>query len=305
MDIRKRQNTKNTLKRYWQLYLLMIPPLLYVLVFKYLPMLGLQIAFKDYRFDMGVWGSPWVGLKHFKAFFTSYQFKRLMSNTIGLSLYSLLAGFLPPLILAIALNYCTSKIYSKSVQMVTYLPHFISTVLWVGLVMQILSTNGIVNNIIQALGGEAIGFLNKPEYFKTIYVGSEILQNSGYSAIVYLAALAGVDQELYEAAIVDGASIWKRIWYIDLPSIMPTAVVMLILKTSSVLNVGFERVHLLQNPLNISKADVISTYVYNIGLQNMQLSFSTAIGFMQSFISLFLVVIVNKISNKVTGSGLF
>jgi len=268
-------------------------------------MLGLQIAFKDYRFDLGIWGSEWVGLKHFKNFFNSYQFKRLMLNTIGISLYSLIMGFWPPILLAISLNYCGNKFLRKSVQMITYLPHFVSTVLWVGIATQIMSINGIVNSVIRLLGGTAIEFLNKPQYFNTIYVFSGVLQNFGYGAIVYLAALTEINPELYEAAIIDGASILKRIWYIDLPSIVPTAVIMLILRTSNILSVGFEKVYLLQNPLNISASDVISTYVYNIGLLNMQYSFSTAIGFMQSFISLFLVVIVNKISEKLTESSLF
>jgi putative aldouronate transport system permease protein len=305
MEATKRRNAGKMFRRYWQLYLLLLLPLAYVVIFKYLPMFGLQIAFKDYRFDKGIGGSEWVGLKHFMTFFTSYQFSRLMLNTIGLSMYALIAGFLPPILFAVSLNYCRRKWVGKSVQMITYLPYFISTVLWVSIVMQFLSANGIINTLITDLGADRIDFMNKPEYFKTIYVISGIVQGLGYGAIVYLAALAGVSVELYEAATIDGASIWQRIWHIDLPSIVPTAVVMLILRTSNILSVGFEKVYLMQNPLNMSSSDVIATYVYNIGMLNMQYSFSTAIGFMQSFVSLILVLIVNKISKTLTESSLF
>ncbi len=217
----KWENAIKNMKRHWQLYFIILPPLAYIIIFRYIPMLGVQIAFKDYDLVKGIWKSPWVGFKHFKNFISSYQFKRLMLNTIGLSVYQVVAGFLPPIMLAIALNYMYNEAVRKTVQMVTYMPYFISTVLIVSIMFQVLSVNGLVNKIIKLFTGRTIHFLGDPKWFKTIYVFSGIWQNTGYNAIIYLAALAGINQELYEAAIVDGASIWQRIWYIDIPGILP------------------------------------------------------------------------------------
>lgn len=293
------------IKRHWQLYLVILLPVLYLIVFQYIPMIGVQIAFKDYNLSKGIFESPWVGMKHFKSFISSYQFSRLMINTLGLSVYQIVAGFAPPIILAIALNYCTRKFFSKSVQMITYMPHFISTVLLVTIVFQVLSINGLVNNVIKLIGFEPIHFLGEPNWFKSIYVWSGIWQNTGYNAIIYLAAIAGINQELYEAATVDGASIWQRIWHIDIPGIMPTAIVLLILSTARVLNIGFEKVFLLQNNLNMQTSDIISTYVYRIGLVSMQYSYSAAIGLLQSVVSLILITVVNSISRRVSENSLW
>jgi len=301
----KKAKTISYLKRYWQLYALLILPMTFLIIFRYWPMLGAQIAFRNYRFDMGIWGSPWVGLQHFRTFFNSHQFSRLMFNTMALSLYSMFAGFLPPVILAICINYCVQKRIGKTVQMATFLPFFISNVLWMGLVTQFISTNGLFNSFLLNFGIGPIQFLNRPEYFMHIFVISNIVQNTGHGAIVYIAALVGVSPEMHEAAIMDGASIWKRIWHIDIPSILPTIIVLLILRTGSILDLSFEQVFLLQNPLNISRSDVIATHVYQLGLINMQFSYAAAIGLFQSVISLALVVIVNQISQKLTNSSLF
>lgn len=304
----RRQHRKNklrTIKRHWQLYLIILLPLIYLVVFKYMPIIGSQIAFRDYNFRDGIWHSPFAGLKYFKMFFASPQFSRLMINTLGLSAYGIIIGVFPPILLAIALNYVRVRWFGKTVQMVTYMPYFISTVLVVGILTQILSLTGPVNHLIQVLGGQAIHFMGEPKFFKTLYVFSDVWQKTGYNAVIYISALAAVDQELHEAATVDGASIWQRIRYIDIPSILPTAVILLIMSCGHILTIGYEKVLLLQNDLNMATSDIISTYVYRIGLNSMQYSYSTAIGIFQSLVSLILLVIVNKISDKVSETSLF
>jgi len=293
------------IKKHWQLYFVILIPLSYIIIFKYIPMLGAQIAFKNYNIGKGIWGSPWVGFKHFIDFFRSYEFKRLIINTAGLSVYQTLAGFVPPIILAVSLNYAENRVIRKTVQMVTYMPYFISTVILVSIMFQLLSINGMVNQVVKAIIGEPIQFLGEPKWFKTIYVWSGIWQTTGYNAIIYLAALAGIDQTLYEAAIVDGASIWKRIWYIDIPGILPTAIILLIMSTARILEVGFEKVYLLQNNMNIQSSDVISTYVYRVGLVSMQYSYSSAIGLFQSVISLIMLTLVNAVARKVSETSLW
>ena len=304
----RRQHRKNklrTIKRHWQLYLIILLPLIYLVVFKYMPIIGSQIAFRDYNFRDGIWHSPFAGLKYFKMFFASPQFSRLMINTLGLSAYGIIIGVFPPILLAIALNYVRVRWFGKTVQMVTYMPYFISTVLVVGILTQILSLTGPVNHLIQALGGQAIHFMGEPKLFKTLYVFSDVWQKTGYNAVIYISALAAVDQELHEAATVDGANIWQRIRYIDIPSILPTAVILLIMSCGHILTIGYEKVLLLQNDLNMATSDIISTYVYRIGLNSMQYSYSTAIVIFQSLVSLILLVIVNKISDKVSETSLF
>jgi putative aldouronate transport system permease protein len=302
---RKDQYLKRDIFKHWQLYLLMIPPLMWVIIFRYAPMYGLQIAFKDYMIRRGFWGSPWAGLKYFKEFIGSYYFPRLLGNTIGISLYGMIAGFFPPIILAVALNECKIRFLKKPVQLITYAPHFISTVVITGILIQLLSTGGIVNSIIASLGGKRISFLGEPALFKSIYVWSGVWQGTGYSSIIYLAALAGINPEMQEAAYIDGASIWQRIWFIDLPEILPTAMILLILSAAGLLNVGFEKIFLLQNPLNMSSSDVISTYTYRIGLVDMNYSMATAVGLFQSVVSLIFMGTVNQISKKVTNSALW
>lgn len=294
--------------RHWQLYLLMLLPIIWVIMFRYVPIWGSQIAFKDYKLALGVEGSPWAEpiYKHFLKFFKSNQFSRLMINTVGLSLYNILAGIFPPIILAIALNYCSSRFFSKTVQLVTYMPYFISTVLVVSILTQMLSLSGAVNKLIEALGGTPIQFLSKPEWFKTLYVFSELWQKTGYNAVVYIAALAAISPELHEAAIVDGANIWQRILHVDIPGIMPTMITLTILACGRILTMGYEKVLLMQNLQNMRASDVISTYVYRIGIaEGMQFSYSTAIGLFQSVVSLMMLTLVNGISRKVSDSSLW
>ena len=294
--------------RHWQLYLLMLLPIIWVIMFRYVPIWGSQIAFKDYKLALGVEGSPWAEpvFKHFIKFFKSNQFSRLMINTVGLSLYNILAGLFPPIILAIALNYCSSRFFSKTVQLVTYMPYFISTVLVVSILTQMLSLSGAVNKLIEAMGGTPIQFLSKPEWFKTLYVFSELWQKTGYNAVVYIAALAAISPELHEAAIVDGANIWQRILHVDIPGIMPTMITLTILACGRILTMGYEKVLLMQNLQNMRASDVISTYVYRIGIaEGMQFSYSTAIGLFQSVVSLMMLTLVNGISRKVSDSSLW
>lgn len=294
------------IKKNWQLYAIIALPVLIILIFSYGPMYGLQIAFKDFMPTKGIAGSEWVGLKHFKTFVTSYQFGRLIKNTLCISLYSLIANFPAAIILAVAVNECKCKWYKKTVQMITYAPHFISTVVMAGIVLMVLSPySGIVNNIIQMFGGERIDFMAKPEYFKNIYVWSGVWQTMGFSSIIYISALAGIDPTLHEAAVVDGASRWQRIWNVDLPGIAPTIIIMLIMNCGHIMTVGHEKILLLQNSVNMSSSDVISTYVYRMGLENAQYSFSTAVGLFNAVINCAMLLLVNKIANKVSETSLW
>ncbi|WP_253299407.1 ABC transporter permease [Paenibacillus barcinonensis] len=295
-----------SLKKHWELYLLVLPPVLYLLIFKYIPMVGVQIAFKDFSVVKGIWGSPWVGFKHFEAFFESPNFWLLIKNTIGISFYSLLAGFPIPILLALALNEIRTGYFKKTVQMVTYAPHFISTVVMVSIIILMLSPHvGVVDKLFSMLGFPMTNFMGIPEYFKSIYVWSGVWQGMGYSSIIYIAALAGVDPSLYEAAKMDGASRLRKIWHIDLPTLVPVTVIMLILSLGSIMGVGFEKIYLMQNPLNTSASEVISTYVYKVGLIGANFSFSSAVGLFNSVINLILLIIVNGISRKVSENSLW
>ncbi|WP_082562632.1 ABC transporter permease [Paenibacillus sp. Root444D2] len=299
---------RKQMKKSWQLYALLALPVIYVLVFKYYPMYGAQIAFKDYIASKGVAGSEWVGLKHFIRFFNSYEFVKLMKNTLIISLYSLLAGIPFPIILALSLNYVKNQLFKKSVQMITYAPHFISVVVMVGIVMELLDPrNGLVNMLLGQLGFEPINFMARPEYFSSIYVWSGIWQNVGFSCIIYLAALAGVDPAQHEAAVIDGASKFQRMLHIDLPSIVPVMIILLILNTGHILDLGFEKVLLLQNPLNARTSEVIDTFVYKVGLasQAMNYSYSTAINLFKSVIGLILLISVNQMAKKAKQESLW
>lgn len=301
-----RLTAQRSLRRHWQLYLLMLPPLLYFVIFRYVPMVNAVIAFKDYNVIKGIWGSPWVGMKHFEMFFNNPVFWTLLENTLTLSLYALLVGFPFPILLAIALNEVRDGLFKRSVQMVTYAPYFISTVVMVSMIMLLFAPRlGIVNVGLQNIGVTPPNFLGSPDWFPSIYVWSGVWQNSGYSAIVYLAALASIDPTLYEAAKVDGASRWQKIIYIDLPGIMPVAVIILILTVGSLLAIGFEKVYLLQNPLNLSASEIIPTYVYKIGLLNANYSFATAVGLFNSVINMILLVLVNAWARRVSDYSLW
>lgn len=289
--------SKKNIVRSRQLYLLILPSLVYFIVFHYAPMYGVQIAFKDFIASKGIFGSPWVGLEHFMRFFSSFYFWQLIKNTIGISILSLIANFPFPIILALLLNEVKEGLFKRTIQIITYAPHFISTVVLVGIILAFLSPqNGIINQFLVLLGGERVNFMVNPRLFKPIYVLSGIWQHCGWGSIIYLAALSNVDIQLHESAMIDGASRLQRIWHINIPGIIPTMIILLILNAGFIMNVGFEKVFLLQNPLNIETSEVISTYVYKVGLLQAQYSFSAAVGMFNSVINFTLLVIVNRIA---------
>lgn len=293
-------------KKNWQLYLIILPSLVYLIIFKYVPMAGVQIAFKNFMVTKGIWGSDWIGFKHFIDFFHLPIFWRIIKNTSLLSLYSLLLGFPAPIILALALNELKNGVFKRTVQLVTFAPYFISTVIMVSIIMLFLSPQlGIVRILADTFGFPAENIMSKPEYFKTVYVLSDIWQFTGYASVIYIAALAGVDPHLYEAVKVDGASRFQRMLHIDLPSLMPTAVVLLILNAGQIMNVGFEKVYLMQNAINVGASEVISTYVYKMGLVGANFSFSAAVGLFNAIVNLLLLIIVNYVARKNSETSLW
>ncbi len=295
-----------SLRKHWQLYVLVMPPVLYFIMFKYIPMANAVLAFKDYNVMKGIWGSPWVGMKYFNMFFENPVFFSLLKNTLLISLYSLAVGFPVPIILALALNEVKNKTFKRTVQLVTYAPYFISTVVMVSIIMLFLTPNqGIVNMLLERVGIDSINFLGNPNLFRSVYVWSDVWQGSGYAAVIYLAALAGVDPSLYEAAKVDGASRLQKIWYVDLPGILPTTVIILILSLGNIMGVGFEKIYLLQNPLNTATSEIIATYVYKIGLLNANYSFATAVGLFNSVVNLILLALVNAVARRTSRTSLW
>lgn len=300
------KRVQKVLKRDWQLLVLCALPVLYFIVFHYIPMYGVQIAFKDFKATDGIWGSAWVGFKHFKRFFASSQFVSLIKNTLGLSLLQILLGFPVPIILAIMLNQVKNQRFRKFAQSILYCPHFISIVVLAGMLYIFLSPrNGIVNTIIKMLGGEAIFFLGEAKYFKLTFVISGIWQNAGWSAIIYIAALAGISPDLYEAAQVDGANKWQRIRHIDIPGIMPTIIMMLIMEIGKVMSLGFQKAYLLQNAQNLSASEIISTYIYKVGMLDAQYSYSAAVNLFNNVINIILLVTFNKLAKKLTDNSLW
>ncbi len=303
---RRRSEVQRRIRRNWDLYLLMLPVLAYFVIFNYWPMLWVQIAFKNFYAVKGIWGSPWVGWAHFERFFRSYQFWRLIRNTLGISLMQLVLGFPIPILLALMLNEVRSKFFKKSVQMVTYAPHFVSNVVLVGMLIVFLSpSTGNVNKIIELLGGKPIFFMAETGWFKPLYVMSNIWQNAGWGSIIYMAALANIDPQLYEAADMDGASKLQKIKYVALPGILPTAIILMILETGRMMNVGFEKAFLMQNPANLEAGEIISTYVYKVGLLNAQYSFAAAVGLFNAVVNIGLLVTVNQISKRVSATSLW
>ncbi|WP_394018469.1 ABC transporter permease [Anaerococcus cruorum] len=294
------------LKRYWQLYIFLLPALIYFLIFHYGPMYGVQIAFKKYMPSLGITGSPWVGFEHFKKFFDSYYFTDLIKNTLGISIYELILGFPMPIILALVFNELKNGFFKKFTQTVTYAPHFISTVVIVGMLVSFLSpSTGIINHIIAAFGGNRHAFLEDPKWFKTIYVLSGIWQNTGWNTIIYMSALAGVNPELHEAAAIDGASRFQRLLYINLPALVPTMIILLIMNFGSIMSMGYEKILLMQNPLNMAASNVISTFTYQQGLIDANYSYAAAVGLFNAAINAILLLSVNKITRKVTDIGLW
>ncbi len=292
-------------KRNHSLYILVVPVLIFYLIFHYKPMYGAIIAFKDYTPALGVSGSPWVGLSNFTRFFTGPYFWRLLRNTLLISIYNLIFGFPAPIILALLLNEVRSKKFKGIAQTITYLPHFISMVVVTGMITNFCMTSGLFNDIIEFFGGKRSPLLQNPSLYRPIYVTSGIWQEVGWGSIIYLSALAGVDSELYEAAAIDGAGKWKQLIHVTMPSIMPTIIIMLILKMGSLMSIGYEKTILLYNPSTYETADVISSYVYRVGLVELNWSYSTAIGLFNSVVNCALLVITNKISKKCSDTSLW
>ena len=293
------------LKKYKTLYLLIIPVVIWYILFCYKPMYGVIIAFKDYRPGLGIADSKWVGFKHFKQFFESFYFGRTLKNTLVISLSQIIFGFPAPIIFALLLNEIKNMKFKRITQTISYMPHFISMVVVAGMIRVLTSQNGIITSLLSVFGVEQVALLTKQEYFVPIYVISGIWQQLGWSAIIYIAALAGVDQELYEAAKIDGANRWKQTIHITLPSITGTIMIMLLLRLGSIMNVGFEKVILLYNEGIYETADVISSYVYRKGLQEFQYSFSSAVNLFNTVINFVLIMLFNKISKKLTEVSLW
>ncbi len=305
----KMNTARRSLRKYWDLYLLLIPVLTYFIVFKYRPIADLIMAFKNYKFNLGAWDSPWAGsfgFGHFIRFFQNAYFKEIIWNTFSLSALQLIIGFPMPIILALIMNELTNKHFKKTLQMITYAPHFISTVILVAIMQAMLApSSGIINQLITATGKEAIYFFGLPAWFKPMYVISGIWQNAGYSSIVYLATLSNIDPQHIEAAKIDGANRFHIIKYVTIPAIIPTAVILLIMDTGKIMNIGFEKVFLMQNDMNVRTAEVISTYVYRSGIEGAQFSYAAAVGLFNSVINVALLLLVNRISKKVTETSLW
>ena len=303
-----RYRSVRRITRNWGLYLLLLPSLVLLVMFAYKPMYGIIIAFKDYKNSLGIMGSPWSDplLKNFMRFFNSFQCKTTIRNTLWLSLYSMLAGFPIPIMLALMINQITAKRFRKGFQTILYLPHFISTVVMVGLLLIWLSpSTGLIGTIYRMFGKEAPNLMGMASAFPSLYVWSDIWQHAGWDSIIFLAALSSIDPTLYEAATVDGATRWQKLCYIDLPLILPTACIMLILRAGNLMNVGFEKVFLMQNDLNMQTSEVIATYVYKMGLKNNQYAVSTAVNLFNNVINFVLLVLVNGVTRKLGDTSLW
>lgn len=297
---------KDHLRNHWQLYVMLAPTIIWLITFLYIPMYGLQIAFKDYSLFRGVAASPWVGFEHFETLFDNQQFLRALKNTVAISFYSLCFGFPVPILLALMFNEILNQTFKKSAQTIVYLPHFISSVIIAGIVITAFSpSSGIVNTVLEYFGFDSVYFLTRPEWFRPIFIGSTIWQEAGFSSIVFLAAIAGVSPTLYESAVVDGASRWQMVWKITIPSILPTIVIMLIIRIGNLLEVGFEMIILLYQPATYETADVINTYIYRQGIQGGQYDLAAAAGFFNAVIAFILVIIANTIAKRYSRTSLW
>ena len=293
-------------RREWQIYVMLAPMIIWFLVFLYKPMYGLQIAFKDYSVFRGIAASPWVGWEHFETLFSNSQFLRAVKNTIIISALSLVFGFPVPILLALMFNEILNAAFKKTAQTIVYLPHFISTVIIAGIVITAFSPSaGIVNTFLGWFGVEPVYFLTKPEWFRPIFIGSGIWQEAGFSSIIFLAAIAGVNPSLYESAVVDGASRWQMMWKITIPSIMPTIIIMLIIRIGNLMEVGFELIILLYQPATYQTADVINTFIYRQGLQSGQYDLAAAAGLFNAVVAFVLVMAANTISKRVSRTSLW
>ena len=296
---------KKDFQRNWTLYLMFLPVLIFFILFHYKPMYGALIAFQDYKPNLGFAGSPWVGVKHFVRYFTGPFFFRTFRNTIILSLELLVFAFPAPIILALLINEVNHKHFKKTVQTLTYLPHFISLVVVIGMITDFSLTSGLFNDIIVFFGGERSPLLQNPALYRTIYILSDIWQEIGWGSIIYLSALSGVDAQLYDAASIDGAGRFQKLLHVTLPGIMPTIITMLILRIGSLMSLGYEKTILLYNPSTLENADIIASYVYRVGIQEQSWSYSTAIGLLNSVINLTLLLLANKLSKKLADTSLW
>ena len=294
------------MRRDYQLYIMMLPVVVYLFIFAYIPIYGVQIAFKDYNVGQGILGSPWVGFDNFTRFFRSFQFWNVLKNTLVLSLYGLIAGFPIPILLALMVTQVRREGFKKFVQTVTYAPHFISEVVVVGMLFIFLSpTSGIVNIGLGKLGVQAVNFLAEPSMYKHLYVWSGVWQGAGWGSIIYIAALSAVSPELYEAARIDGASKFQQIVHIDFPSILPTATILLIMNAGSIMNQGAQKAFLMQTGTTAASQEIIATYVYKVGLIQNQFSYSSAIGLFNNIINIILLVTVNTVSRRLSENSLW
>ncbi|WP_136314086.1 MULTISPECIES: ABC transporter permease [Actinomyces] len=294
------------LKRYWQLWAMVLPATAFVLVFAYVPMYGIQLAFREFDFTAGLTGGRFVGLKYFQQFFDSPMFATLMRNTVLISITTLVLGFIAPIILALLINQLVRSRIKRWVQTITYLPHFISVVVIVGMLQVFLSpSDGLLTRLLASIGISGTNFLGDTGSFVPVYVLSDIWQHAGWNSIIYLAALAGVNTQLYEAARIDGANRWQLIRHVDIPALVPTMIILLILNMGNVLNTGFEKVFLMQNTLNLPISEVISTYTYKIGILSSQFSYSTAIGLFNTLINFTFLVLANRIAKRVSDTSLW
>ena len=309
MDISRRARWQKTLKLALEnkaLYLMILPALVYIVIFHYMPMYGVQIAFRNFNFADGITGSKWVGTKWFDYFFGSNNFTNVVGNTLILNFYNLLAGFPVPILLALIMNALPGRRFKRIAQTVTYLPHFISVVVLVGMMSCMFSVNsGWVNTLVKALGGEPAYIMGEAKYFRHVYVWSGVWQEMGWNSIIYLAALTSIDPGLHEAAMIDGAGKLRRIWHIDLPGILPTIAILLIMRFGQMMSLGFDKAYVMQNSLNYSVSEVLSTYIYKQGIKSTKYSYSAAISLFNNLVNLVMLVTVNKVSDKLSGNSLF
>lgn len=296
---------QRSIKRHWMAYLMLLPAVVLLFVFAYIPMYGLVIAFKNYKPNFGILGSPWVGFKHFETFFSSAHFPVLLRNTIAISLYSLLAGFPAPILLALMLNEVRCLRYKKAVQTISYIPYFISTVVICGMLKSFLSYDGVFNAMRQVFGKSPINFLSEPKYFRSIIVWASVWQCVGWNSIIYMAALSSIDQQLYEAARIDGCGRLRQTLYVTLPGLVPTIVILLILSLGSLLSVSTDTILLLYTPMTYETGDVFGTYVFRKGIRGGEYDFSTAVGLIETVVNFIILVVFNQISRKVTEQSLW
>ena len=296
---------KKDYHRYKYVYIMMAPVIAYYVIFHYWPMYGAQIAFRDFNIRRGIFDSAWVGLRHFEAYFRSYYCWRLIRNTLLINLYSVIFGFPAPILLALLINEMRNMRYKRVVQTITYIPHFISVVVICGMLKDFLSLDGLINELIALFGGERVSFLMYPEYFRTVYISSDIWQDVGWGSILYLSALTSIDEQLYEAAKIDGANRWRQTLHVTLPGIMPTVIIMLIMRLGRMMSVGSEKILLIYNTNTFETADVISTFVYRKGLLETDYSYSSAVQLFNSVINFILLVSVNRVSRAITETSLW